>query len=515
MTGSVLAVPDAAADTHEGRQHSGGCTLGELAAAVPGVRLDSGSPDAVVTGVTHDSHSVGAGQLYAALPGEHTHGAHYAQAAIDGGAIALFTDDTGAAEARATGAPTLLADDARLRLGPVASVVYGEPSRALSLFGVTGTNGKTTTAYLIEAGLRAAGHSTGLIGTIETRIGAEVVPSQRTTPEASELQSLLAAMVHRGVSAAAMEVSSHALALHRVDATRFTVALFTNLSQDHLDFHGDLESYFAAKARLFTSEFCDRAVIDIDDQFGKRLADMTAIDVVTVAQSAGADWTVSDVDSSLHGSTFVLRGRDGTHLAAKTALAGEFNVRNAALAIVGLIRAGVEPGVAIRGVGECDRVPGRMERVDTGQPFLGIVDYAHTPDAVAELLNTLRPLVAGRLIVVIGCGGDRDQAKRPLMGAAAAAGADAAVFTNDNPRSEDPAAIIAAMVSGVASAHRDRVLVEPDRRAAIRAAVALAGAGDAVVVAGKGHERTQETGGVRVPFDDVGELRAAIAAAAR
>jgi UDP-N-acetylmuramoyl-L-alanyl-D-glutamate--2,6-diaminopimelate ligase len=316
-----------------------------------------------------------------------------------------------------------------------------------------------------------------------------------------------------------MEVSSHALALHRIDGTSFAVAVFTNLSQDHLDFHSDIEDYFTAKAHLFTPEFTRVAVVDIDDAYGSRLAKTTTVSVVTVSPAGdpSADWWATDVVSDTKGSTFLLHGPQGRSVPASVSLTGSFNVRNALLAIVALVQIGLDLPVAVAGVATCTAVPGRMERVDVGQQFLAVVDYAHTPDAVTTLLAAVRSLVDGRVIVVLGCGGDRDRGKRPLMGAAAAQGADVAILSNDNPRSEDPAAILAMVRAGALSvpeADRAEVIVEPDRRTAIRRAVDAAGPGDAVVVAGKGHERTQETAGTFVPFDDAGELRAAIAVTA-
>jgi UDP-N-acetylmuramoyl-L-alanyl-D-glutamate--2,6-diaminopimelate ligase len=324
-------------------------------------------------------------------------------------------------------------------------------------------------------------------------------------------------MRERGVSAAAMEVSSHALALHRVDGIRYAVAAFTNLSQDHLDFHHDLEDYFAAKARLFTPALADRGVVNVSDPYGARLADAAGVPVVTVATdgpSATAEWRVADVDLGARGSRFRLRGPD-VDVAVAVALPGAFNVANAALAVVSLVTAGVPVDAAATGVGSVTGVPGRMERIDRGQPFTAIVDYAHTPEAVATLLSTLRAVTPGRLIVVVGCGGDRDRAKRPGMGAAAAAGADVVLLTNDNPRSEDPMDILAAAAAGAESVPADRraeVTVEPDRGRAIEQAVAQAAPGDTVVVAGKGHETGQDVGGVVTPFDDRIVLADAIAA---
>jgi UDP-N-acetylmuramoyl-L-alanyl-D-glutamate--2,6-diaminopimelate ligase len=469
------------------------------------LRLPVPTNDDVVTGVSHDAGLVRTGDLYAALPGSRTHGANFAKQAVAAGAVAVLTDAAGSAIADDAGVPLLVVDDPRLELGPLASWIYGDPSRALRLLGVTGTNGKTTTSYLLDAGLRAAGETSGLIGTIETRIGDRVLPSVRTTPEAPELQALFAEMVESGVGAAAMEVSSHALALHRVDGTTFEVVAFTNLSQDHLDFHADLDDYFAAKARLFTPQFARAAVVNIDDEHGRLLVDLAGIPVTTVSiEGRDADWRATDLRLGSDGSRFVASG-PGVAIAVEVRLPGAFNAANALLALVTLITAGVAPDAAAAGIAGLAVVPGRMEPVSVGQSFVALVDYAHTPDAVVTLLETLRATSAGRLIVVLGCGGDRDRSKRPLMGAAAARLADVAVLTSDNPRSEEPAGILAAMLEGamgVDPAERGRVLVEPDRRAAIAAAVRHAQPGDVVVVAGKGHEQGQEVGGVIHPFDD-------------
>lgn len=475
--------------------------------------------DASVTGVTHDSRAVRPGDLYAALSGARTHGARFAAAARAAGAVACLTDAEGAAEGRAAGLATYVVADPRRVLGPLAAWLYGDPAAGLTTIGVTGTNGKTTTAYLLEAGLRAAGRVTGLVGTIETRIGDEVVPSVRTTPESTDLQALFAVMRERGVDAVAMEVSSHALALGRVDGTTYDVAVFTNLSADHLDFHHDLESYFLAKAELFTPQRARHAVVDVDDAHGARLVELAAaagLPVTTVSPSgrAAADWVVRDLTVAPGGSTFTLTGPGGA-VAAGTRLPGAFNVDNAALAVTALAVAGLDPATAAAGVLACPGVPGRMERVDTGSELLALVDYAHSPDALERLLATSRDLVApgGRLLVVLGAGGDRDAFKRPVMGEIAARDADIVVLTSDNPRSEDPAAIIAALREGADRAARADVVVELERRAAITRAVALARPGDVVVVAGKGHEQGQEIAGVVHPFDDRVVLREALVAA--
>jgi UDP-N-acetylmuramoyl-L-alanyl-D-glutamate--2,6-diaminopimelate ligase len=472
--------------------------------------------DGAVGGITHDSRLVRPGDVYAALAGAKAHGAIFAAEAVGAGAVAVLTDPAGAALAGDCGVPVLVVAKPRTVLGPIAAFVYGDPSQQLRTFGVTGTNGKTTTAYLLEAGLRAAGCTTGLVGTIETRIGDQAVPSVRTTPEASDLQALLAAMVERGVHAVAMEVSSHALALHRVDGTAFDVAGFTNLSQDHLDFHADLEDYFAAKARLFEPAFAARGVVNADDEHGRRLLAEPHIPLVPVSATGSRDaaWRAFDVVAESGGSSFSVHGPGGQQARLHTALAGAFNVANALVAFAMLVEGGIDATAAAAGIAGLSGVPGRMERVEAGQPFLAMVDFAHTPQAVVTLLETLRATSSGRLIVVLGCGGDRDATKRPAMGAAAARLADVAVFTSDNPRSEDPQLIVQAMLAGaqqVPPASRARVQVELDRSEAIALAVSAAAPGDVVVIAGKGHEQGQEVADAMHPFDDRTVLAARLA----
>ncbi|MEU8133326.1 UDP-N-acetylmuramoyl-L-alanyl-D-glutamate--2,6-diaminopimelate ligase [Streptodolium elevatio] len=470
--------------------------------------------ETALTGVTHDSRAVRPGDLYAALPGTRAHGAEFAAQAAGLGAAAVLTDPDGADRARATGLPVLVVADPRARLGEVAAWVYDHPGGALTLFGVTGTNGKTTTAYLLDGGLRAGGHTTGLIGTVETRIGDAVVASSMTTPEAPDLQALFGVMAEKGVTAASMEVSSHALAMGRVDGTVFDVALFTNLTQDHLDFHGTMEEYFRAKADLFTPRRAKAGVVDVDDAYGRRIAEAPAIPITTVSPSGtrGADWRVEDTELGPDGSRFRLVGPDGVKADASVRLPGPFNVANAALAVVTLVTAGIPLDVAVAGVAGVPGVPGRMERVDEDAPFTAVVDFAHTPDAVETLLGALREVTANRLFAVLGCGGDRDRGKRPLMGAAAVRLADVAVLTSDNPRSENPLAILGEMVEGVSAVAEPHgeLVVEPDRATAIAWAVEHAGPGDVVVVAGKGHEQGQKIGDEVRPFDDRVELRAAL-----
>ncbi|MCO6005836.1 UDP-N-acetylmuramoyl-L-alanyl-D-glutamate--2,6-diaminopimelate ligase [Actinoallomurus purpureus] len=467
----------------------------------------------MVTGVTHDSRKVLPGDLYAALPGSRFHGAVFAGQAAEAGATGILTDREGRIRAEKSGLPVLVVDDPRAVLGRVASWVYGDPVRDLIVLGVTGTSGKSTTTFLLEAGLRAAGHETGLVGGIEIRVGGEVLPSALTTPEATDLHGLFALMRERGVTAAAMEVSSHALDFGRVGGAFYEVAVFTNLSQDHLDHHPTMEDYFAAKARLFTPEYSRIGVVNVDDSWGRRLDHVARIPVTTfsAAGDPGADWRAVDVRLRPDGSDFRVVGPGGVEAEARVPLPGPFNVANALGAIVALVESGIALQTAVHGVAGLPGVPGRLERVDEGQEFVALVDYAHKPGAVQAVLETLRPLVAdaeegpGRLIVVLGCGGDRDTGKRPVMGELAARLADVAVFTDDNPRSEDPWAILTAMVGGVLTvpeSERAHVIVEPDRAAAIALAAGRARRGDVVVIAGKGHEQGQYVGGAVLPFDD-------------
>ncbi|MFD5932706.1 UDP-N-acetylmuramoyl-L-alanyl-D-glutamate--2,6-diaminopimelate ligase [Streptomyces sp. NPDC060333] len=470
-----------------------------------------------ITGITHDSRAVRPGDLYAALPGAKAHGADFAAQAAALGAAAVLTDPAGAERAAATGLPVLAVADPRARMGELAAAIYGRPGEALLQLGITGTSGKTTTAYLVEGGLRAAGRATGLVGTVEMRIGDERIKSERTTPEATDLQALFAVMRERGVEAVAMEVSSHALVLGRVDGCVFDVAVFNNLSPEHMEFHSDMEDYFQAKAQLFTERRARLGVVNADDEYGRRLAKEATIPIVTFSATGdpAADWRAEDVVLGAADSTLTLVGPDGQRVRATAPLPGPFNVANTVAAIVTLAAAGIDPQTAADGVAAVPGVPGRLERVDVGQPFLAVVDYAHKTDAVESVLRALREVTEGRLHIVLGCGGDRDTTKRAPMGAAAARFADVAVLTSDNPRSEDPLAILAAMFEGAVSvppAERGAVLVDADRAAAIAAAVASARPGDTVLVAGKGHEQGQDTAGVVRPFDDREVLRAAIEA---
>jgi UDP-N-acetylmuramoyl-L-alanyl-D-glutamate--2,6-diaminopimelate ligase len=482
-----------------------------------------------VTGITLSSRTVRPGDLYAALPGARTHGAEFVGQAAAAGAVAVLTDPTGAARARATRLPVLVVPDPRAVLGALAAWVYGEPGERLLTLGVTGTNGKTTTTCLLDAALRAAGRRTGLIGTVELRLGDERIASTGTTPEAPDLHALLAAMVERGIAVCSMEVSSHALALHRVDGLVLDVAAFTNLSQDHLDFHGSMEAYFAAKASLFTPERSRRGVVCVDDVWGQRLAALATVPVVPVATGPDASpdpagWRV--LQEGLDAGLPVARvaGPGGHELRVRSPLPGRFNLANTLVALAVLVEAGLDPEQAADAVAVAGPVPGRMERVGgpgvpPGSP-LAVVDFAHSPDAVEQALAALRGAapVSGRpLVVVLGAGGDRDREKRPLMGAAAARGADVVVVTDDNPRSEEPAVIRAAVLDGAVSAARDSgalVLEVSGRRNAIAEGVRRAWGGGVVLVAGKGHEQGQEVAGVVQPFDDRAALVAALSEAA-
>jgi UDP-N-acetylmuramoyl-L-alanyl-D-glutamate--2,6-diaminopimelate ligase len=499
--------------------HPVGDDLSSLARRVHGSVLGAESSTQVrVTGVTLRSQDVVDGDLFAALPGATSHGGRYARDAVRQGAVAVLTDPAGVEAMGAdVGAPVLVHPTPRAVLGEVAATVYGHPSEALRVVGVTGTSGKTTTTYLVEAGLRAADRVAGLIGTVGIRIDGADVPSALTTPEAPDLQALLAVMVERGVDTVVMEVSSHALTLGRVDAVHFAVGGFTNLSRDHLDFHPTMADYLAAKAKLFDpqSPTCaDVSVVCVDDDAGRTIAAL-ARQPVTVGQGA-ADWTAQDVRvTERGGQQFVAKDPAGVHHRLQIGLPGGYNVANCLLAVALLDAVGVSPEQAAPGL-RTATIPGRMQPIDGGQGFLALVDYAHKPGALRAVLETLREQVGvrGRLAVVFGAGGNRDQGKREPMGRIAAELADLVVVTDDNPRDEDPAVIRAAIVAGAAAAATSTTeIVEcADRRAAIDYAVGWARDGDVVLVAGKGHEAGQTSLGETRPFDDRDELAAALGA---
>jgi UDP-N-acetylmuramoyl-L-alanyl-D-glutamate--2,6-diaminopimelate ligase len=524
VTGSLTAVPIPGGPRPE---HCPARTLAEVAERV-GCPLRAADPAAslAVRGATLSSLTVQPGDLYAALPGARAHGASYASSAAADGAVAVLTDPAGQGLIESlpggAGLPLLVVADPRARLGDLAAWIYGDPGERLTGFGVTGTNGKTTTTFLLDSALRALGRRTGLIGTIEIRVGDERVLSTGTTPEAPDLHALLAVMLEHGVEVCSMEVSSHALAQHRVDGLRLDVAGFTNLSQDHLDYHHTMEEYFAAKARLFTPRHCRTAVVCVDDNWGRRLRDCSQVPVVTVAtrtDAGPADWTVRERTPLPSGLTRVEVDGPAGPLSLHCPLPGEFNIANTLLALAMLVAAGTDPMAAARAIQLAEPVPGRMERVPgpgvPGEPLV-VVDFAHTPDAVTAALGALQG--QGRpIVVVLGAGGDRDADKRPMMGAAAARAADIVVVTDDNPRSEPPEVIRAAVLAGARAAAQGSgatVLELPGRAPAVAEGVARAWGGGVLLIAGKGHEQGQDIAGVVHPFDDRVVVRAALDAAA-
>jgi UDP-N-acetylmuramoyl-L-alanyl-D-glutamate--2,6-diaminopimelate ligase len=460
-----------------------------------------GDPARPLVGATSDSRAVTPGSLFFCIPGEHDDGHRYAPAAVAAGAAALAVERWLPVDV-----PQAKVASVRDAIGPMSALVFGNPAERLTTVGVTGTNGKTTCTYLLEAILGGAGLVPGVIGTTGARIDGSPVAIERTTPEAPDLQRLLARMLASGVRAVAMEVSSHALAQRRTDGIRFDAAIFTNLSQDHLDFHGTMDAYFEAKTRLFMPAHAAVGVVGSDDPYGRRLIGSAAVPIVTYGVDSGADVRATDVVVGPDGSSFVVDG-----VRVRTALRGAFNVENCLAALAAARTIGLDLDAAGAALSTVERVPGRMEVIDDGRGVSVVVDYAHTPDSIRVVLRGARSLAAGRVLVVFGCGGERDRAKRPSMGFAATSGADLTVITSDNPRSEDPLAIIQEIVPGAAEGG-GRYVVEPDRRAAIRLALHEARPGDVVVVAGKGHERVQEVGGSTIPFDDRAVVREELAA---
>lgn len=507
-------------------------TMDDVLAALPGnlapvQRVLQDHDDAAsVTGVTIDSRQVRPGDLYIAVPGTGRHGADFIPQAIAAGAVAILTDDAGLAVAEAalgdSGVPIFRAAPVRDYVGPLAAIVFDSQPEAGRpvLYGVTGTNGKTTTTYFLNALGAALGRTTGLIGTIEIRAGETAIPSTLTTPESPQVHGILALMRERGIETAAMEVSSHAIEYRRVDGVRFDVAGFTNLTQDHLDLHGSMEEYFDAKAALFRPERAGRAVVMVDDAWGRRLADQSAVDTVTVsaAGTARADWTVSQLERTGLGHTFVLTGPQGQQLRLRCGLPGTFNVANAALAAVMVLASGVAVAEVQRAVDDHDpfttQVPGRMQLI--GQRPAAIVDFAHNPDALALTLDSVRvPDTDSRVLVVFGATGQRDVSKRPVMGATAARRADVVIVTDDDPHDEDEAGIRRDVLQGARAARESEglaceILEVFPRADAIRRAVSLARESDVVLVAGRGHEVWQEVKGVNLPLDDRVELAAAL-----
>ena len=465
-------------------------SFADLVAAVPGVTT-RGDTGLLVTDLAFDSREVVPGSLFFCVPGQHADGHAFAPRAVDAGAGSLVVERWLDVDV-----PQALVPSVRPAMGPMSAKAFGDPAASMATVGVTGTNGKTTVTYILASIFRAAGRRAGVVGTTGASIDGRPVALARTTPEAPDLSRLLARMRDEGVQACALEVSSHALDQHRVDGIVFDVAIFTNLSQDHLDFHGDMETYFEAKARLFTPEHARLAVVNADDSAGRRLAEGIAIPARTFGVDHGADVRGGDVAVTPEGIAFTVGG-----LAIRSRLRGAFNVGNVLAAMTAARALGIDDDAIRDGIVALVDVPGRMEPVEAGQDFLVVVDYAHTPDSIRSVLRASRPLASGRLILVFGCGGDRDRAKRSPMGAAATANADLTFITTDNPRSEDPEAIITAIEPGARDGGGPFV-TEPDRRTAIRLALKEAAAGDVVIVAGKGHETVQEFRDGTIPFDD-------------
>jgi UDP-N-acetylmuramoyl-L-alanyl-D-glutamate--2,6-diaminopimelate ligase len=469
--------------------------LGDL---VPGAPVNARALE--VRGLAYDNRRVAPGTLFFCVPGFAVDGHQFAVDAVARGAVALVAE-----RSLGLGVPEVVVSSARAAMAPAAAAFYGDPTGRLETVGVTGTNGKTTSAFLIRSLLEAEGRQTGLLGTVKSVIGGREQDVQRTTPEAIDLQRTFLEMLENRDVACAMEVSSHALALHRADAIHFAAALFTNLTQDHLDFHPTMEDYFAAKRRLFIDAAPRQAVVNVDDPYGVRLADELE-GAVTFALSREATYRAVSVESGLDGSRFVVRGPEGD-VSLESPLRGRFNVYNVLGAYAVARALGVSAETCARAIESAGQVPGRFETVDEGQDFAVLVDYAHTPDSLENVLQAARGLTDNRLHVVFGCGGDRDRGKRPVMGAIASSLADRVIVTSDNPRSENPDAIVAEILAGAG----DGVEHQVDRRLAIAEAVAEAGPGDVVVIAGKGHEQGQEfAGGRKVPFDDIEVAREAL-----
>ena len=442
-----------------------------------------------ITGLAYDNRLAQPGTLFFCVPGFTRDGHDFAPEAVARGAVALVVQ-----RPLNLTVPQIEVPSVRAAMAPAAAAFYGDPTAALEVVGVTGTNGKTTTAFLVQALLEADGRQSGLLGTVKSVVGGVERPVERTTPEAIDLQRTFREMLEAGDTACAIEVSSHALELHRADAIHFAAAIFTNLTQDHLDFHGTMEGYYAAKRRLFEPGRARHCVINVDDPYGARLAAEIENAVTFSVENEGTSYRATDLRTDLSGSRFTVLGPDGaTELSSP--LPGRFNVYNVLGALAAARAVGVSLDAAARAIETAGHVPGRFQPVDAGQDFAVLVDYAHTPDSLENVLRAARELGPGRLIVVFGAGGERDREKRPLMGRVAAAFADRAIVTTDNPRGEDPQAIADQVAEG-------RLEVVVDRRVAIERALADARAGDVVVIAGKGADTEMEIAGAFVPFDD-------------
>jgi UDP-N-acetylmuramoyl-L-alanyl-D-glutamate--2,6-diaminopimelate ligase len=478
----------------------------ESVAAIANAEL-IGDSSIEITGLTLSSIAVQEGDLFIALPGEKNHGADFAADAIARGAVAVLTDLVGAK--KVSGVPVIVSSNPRRAAGVISAWFYSEPMRDLYSVGVTGTNGKTTVTTLLHQIMSAAGRESGLIGTVETRIGAEILTSKRTTPESTDLQALSAVMRERHMRNLVMEVSSHSISLERIRGSHFAVVAFTNLSQDHLDFHKTMEAYFEAKAKLFTFEFADLAIINVDDSYGVMLAGQTELPVMTVSRhDQGASWHYTSIAKDYVGAHVAIRGSGGILIEGKVHLHGGYNFDNLLMAVAIATESGIDPIDIAAILPQLTGAAGRLESVRLGQNFTALVDYAHSPDAVARVLETAHEISDGRVIAVLGCGGDRDASKRALMGKALSDGADVAIYTSDNPRSEKADVILEQMTLGLEIQQPSAVI--EDRAEAIRAAVNEAQEGDLVLVLGKGHEKGQEIKGTVHPFDDRVELARAI-----
>ena len=479
----------------------------EYAAQLVGASIHGA--DISFTGATHVDSDVEPGDLFIAIPGARVHGATFIETAIKRGAVAVLTDEAGLAHCQ--GIPAIVVKDVRAAGALIAASLYKYPTKDMTSIGITGTNGKTTVSTLLYQIFQAVGRDTGLIGTVETRIGVEVIKSSRTTPEGPELQALAAVMRERHMRHLVMEVSSHALSLKRVKGSHFAIAAFTNLSQDHLDFHQDMDSYFAAKAELFTNEYAEQAFINVDSDYGLRLAKQASIPVTSISRTnPTATWHFVETHNVSRGIEFSARGAGGILLESRTRLFGGYNLDNLLLALAIAVECGIDPMELAAITPSLTGAPGRLESVSLGQHFTALVDYAHSPDAVANVLAATREFTSGKIIAVLGCGGDRDATKRPLMGQALVHGSDIAIFTSDNPRSESPSEILTQMTQSLSITAPSEII--EDRAEAIRAAVSLAQDGDTVIILGKGHETGQEIAGVVTPFDDRIALAQAIEA---
>lgn len=476
-----------------GRSYS----LAKAASLVGGEIL--GDTDIEFTGVAQNDRDVEPGDIYIALPGEKYDGAQFIERAKARGAVAVLTENT--RDIASHGLAQIRVARPREAAAVLATAFYGDPTRTMQSIGITGTNGKTTVSTLLYQIFSAIGRESGLIGTVESRIGSERLKSIRTTPEASELQALAATMQERHMRHLIMEVSSHSISLKRILGSHFSAVGFTNLSQDHLDFHKDMESYFQAKAALFTYEYGDIAFINIDNHYGDRLFKNCEIPTVSLSRTdKSAEWHFTEINSTTSGYEFTIRGRGGILIQSSTPLHGGFNLDNLLMAVAIADHFEVDPLELAAVLPTIFGAPGRLEAIELGQEFKALVDYGHSPDAVSNVLSAAREFTTGKLIAILGCGGDRDISKRSPMGIALSQGCDIAIFTSDNPRSEDPLEILNQMTSGLAFNEPSRIIV--DRKAAIEYAISIATKGDTILLLGKGHESGQDVKGVVTDFDD-------------